>query len=60
MTFHSLYRLESRGLLAWRVMQPLLDAPPPVHPYEKGSWGPPAADHLLAGHGRWHAPWVSA
>ena len=24
----------------WRIMQPLLDAPPPVHPYEKGSWGP--------------------
>ena len=25
---------------AWRVMQPLVDAPPPVHPYAKGSWGP--------------------
>ena len=24
----------------WRVMQPLLDNPPPVHPYAKGSWGP--------------------
>ena len=24
----------------WRIMQPLLDAPPPVHPYEQGSWGP--------------------
>ena len=23
---------------AWRVMQPLLDAPPPVQPYAKGSW----------------------
>ena len=44
----------------WRVMQPLLDSPPAVHPYEKGSWGPPAADELLAGHGRWHAPWVAA
>jgi glucose-6-phosphate 1-dehydrogenase len=43
----------------WRVMQPLLDAAPEVHPYEKGSWGPPAADELLAGHGRWHTPWVS-
>ena len=28
----------------WRVMQPLLDAPPPVHAYAKGSWGPAAAD----------------
>ena len=24
----------------WRVMQPLLDAPPPVHPYAPGIWGP--------------------
>jgi glucose-6-phosphate 1-dehydrogenase len=44
----------------WRVMQPLLDAPPPVHPYAPGSWGPAAADGLLAGHGRWHAPWIAA
>jgi glucose-6-phosphate 1-dehydrogenase len=44
----------------WRVMQPLLDSPPPVHPYAKGSWGPPEADALIAGHGRWHEPWVPA
>ena len=25
-------------------MQPLLDAPPPVHPYAPGSWGPEEAD----------------
>src|SRR3954449_8997316 len=45
---------------AWKVMQPLLDAPPPVHPYAKGSWGPGEADGLLAGHGRWHEPWVGS
>jgi glucose-6-phosphate 1-dehydrogenase len=45
---------------AWKVMQPLLDAPPPVHPYAKGSWGPGEADQLLAGHGRWHEPWVGS
>jgi glucose-6-phosphate 1-dehydrogenase len=44
----------------WRVMQPLLDAPRQVHPYEPGSWGPKAANDLVAGHGRWHEPWVSA
>jgi glucose-6-phosphate 1-dehydrogenase len=44
----------------WRIMQPLLDAPPPVNAYKAGSWGPGAADHLIAGHGRWHEPWVSA
>jgi glucose-6-phosphate 1-dehydrogenase len=42
----------------WRVMQPLLDAPPPVHAYRPGSWGPAAADDLIAGFGRWHDPWI--
>jgi glucose-6-phosphate 1-dehydrogenase len=45
---------------AWRVMQPLLDAPPKVHAYEKGSWGPSAADELVAGYGGWHGPWVAS
>jgi glucose-6-phosphate 1-dehydrogenase len=45
---------------AWRIMQPLLEAPPPVHPYAPGSWGPEAADKLLAGDGRWHEPWVAS
>ena len=44
----------------WRVMQPLLDAPPPVHPYAPGSWGPEEADALVAGHGRWHGPWIES
>jgi glucose-6-phosphate 1-dehydrogenase len=44
----------------WRIMQPLLDSAPPVHPYAPGSWGPEAADGLLAGHGRWHEPWVAS
>jgi glucose-6-phosphate 1-dehydrogenase len=43
---------------AWRIVQPLLDAPPPVQAYAAGTWGPAAADALLAGHGRWHAPWT--
>jgi glucose-6-phosphate 1-dehydrogenase len=42
----------------WRIMQPLLDAPPAVHPYAPGTWGPQAADRLVAGHGRWYGPWV--
>ena len=42
----------------WRIMQPLLDSPPPVHAYAPGSWGPEAANQLVAGHGRWHGPWV--
>jgi glucose-6-phosphate 1-dehydrogenase len=44
----------------WRVMQPLLDSPPAVHPYAPGTWGPKAAAELVAGHDRWHGPWVRA
>jgi len=44
----------------WRVMQPLLDAPPPVHAYAPGSWGPEAGEKLVAGHGRWHGPWIES
>jgi glucose-6-phosphate 1-dehydrogenase len=44
----------------WRIMQPLLDAPPPVQAYAPGSWGPEAADALVAGFGRWHGPWVAS
>jgi glucose-6-phosphate 1-dehydrogenase len=41
-------------------MQPLLDAPPPPHRYAQGSWGPAAGDALVAGHGRWHGPWIAS
>jgi glucose-6-phosphate 1-dehydrogenase len=44
----------------WRVMQPLLDDPPPVHPYAKGSWGPDAAEKVTAGFAPWHHPWVAS
>jgi glucose-6-phosphate 1-dehydrogenase len=42
----------------WRILQPLLDAPPPVHEYAKGSWGPAAANDLVSGYGTWHTPWM--
>ena len=45
---------------AWRVMQPLIDAPPPVHPYAPGSWGPAAGDELLGEGEHWHTPWVAS
>ena len=41
----------------WRIVQPALDAPPPVQVYERGTWGPAAADAVPAGHGGWHEPW---
>ena len=42
----------------WRLMRPLIEQPPPVHPYAPGSWGPKEADQLLAGFGKWHGPWI--
>jgi glucose-6-phosphate 1-dehydrogenase len=44
----------------WRVMQPLLEHPPDVHPYAKGSWGPAAAEQVAARSGGWHEPWVAS
>ena len=43
---------------AWRIMQPLIDAPPPVQPYAPGSWGPSAADALVGANGGWPDPWT--
>jgi glucose-6-phosphate 1-dehydrogenase len=43
---------------SWRIVQPLIDAPPPIHVYERGGWGPKAAEELVRGQGRWHAPWM--
>ena len=39
----------------WRVTQPALDEPGPVHPYFRGSWGPSEADRILAGD-HWFQP----
>lgn len=41
---------------AWRVIQPLLNQPGPVHRYRPNSWGPPQADVVVAGHQGWHDP----
>ncbi|MFL5937822.1 MAG: glucose-6-phosphate dehydrogenase, partial [Gaiellaceae bacterium] len=37
----------------WRVLQPLLDSPPEVHQYVRGTWGPEAANKLVSRHGGW-------
>jgi glucose-6-phosphate 1-dehydrogenase len=42
----------------WRVVQPLIDAPPEVEPYEKGTWGPPSSEKLVVDYGGWHEPWT--
>jgi len=41
---------------AWRVVEPILDHPSEVLPYEPGSWGPDEAERIAARVGGWHAP----
>jgi glucose-6-phosphate 1-dehydrogenase len=53
----SLFTREDAVEETWRIVQPLLDSPPPVETYAQGSWGPDDADRLLAGVSRWHEPW---
>ncbi len=44
----------------WRVVQPLLDNPPPVISYEQGTWGPAEANRLTKAYGGWREPWLGA
>jgi glucose-6-phosphate 1-dehydrogenase len=44
----------------WRVVQPLLDQPSPLHEYPQGSWGPPEAARLVRAYPDWHEPWLPA
>ncbi len=41
---------------AWAVVDPVLSKHARAHPYRRGSWGPAAADALIAPHGVWHNP----
>ncbi len=39
---------------AWAVVDDVLEDHAPALPYARGSWGPAAADALIAGDGGWH------
>ena len=39
---------------AWAVVDDVLEDHAPALPYARGSWGPAAADALIAGDGSWH------
>ncbi len=41
---------------AWRIVDPILKDPTPVHEYEKFTWGPSAATGSLVPSGGWHDP----
>ena len=45
---HSLFIRQDGVERAWEILQPILDDPPPIAFYERGSWGPPAADALIS------------
>jgi glucose-6-phosphate 1-dehydrogenase len=57
---HQLFTRQSAIEETWRVVQPLLDEPGPVLPYEPGTWGPDEAVKLLRGTGQWASPWLPA
>ena len=46
---HRLFAREDSVEETWRIVQPLLDAPPEVQPYKTGTWGPDAATAWYAG-----------
>jgi glucose-6-phosphate 1-dehydrogenase len=55
---HQLFTRQSSIEETWRVVQPLLDEPGPVLPYEQGTWGPKEAEKLVQGTAHWAEPWL--
>ena len=41
---------------AWRVVDPILGNVTPVAEYKPNTWGPPAAERIVAGDDGWHNP----
>jgi glucose-6-phosphate 1-dehydrogenase len=44
---------------AWRIVDPVLAAAPPVQEYEPNSWGPSETASIIAPPGGWHDPVVA-
>jgi glucose-6-phosphate 1-dehydrogenase len=55
---HQLFTRQDAVEETWRIVQPLLDEPGPVHTYEPGTWGPKEAEKLTRGICQWHEPWL--
>ena len=53
-------RIDLRALAGRRLIvnlpRTLLDSPPPLEPYARGTWGPPSADAIPSSHGGWRIP----
>ena len=55
---HELFTRQDAIEETWRIVQPLLDDPGPVLPYEPGTWGPKESDELMRGIASWSEPWL--
>jgi len=55
-----LFSREDSVEAAWRVVDPILKAEPPIHEYVRGSWGPAASSTVLAPGDHWHDPVATA
>jgi glucose-6-phosphate 1-dehydrogenase len=52
----SLFTQDDSVEAAWRVVDPVLKAPPAVLEYEPGTWGPSGAARVVDGGETWHDP----
>jgi len=52
----ALFTSQEAVVAAWAVVDPVLENHRPSLPYAPGTWGPPAADALIAPDGGWHNP----
>jgi glucose-6-phosphate 1-dehydrogenase len=43
---------------AWKIIDPVLQAPGPVYPYEPGTWGPIEVEQVISPPGGWRNPQV--
>ena len=56
----SLFTSQDAVEAAWAAVDGVLIDHAPCLPYARGTWGPSAADALIAGEGGWHAPTLEA
>ena len=52
----SLFARQDGVEATWRVVDPILTVPTPVHEYEPGTWGPDESKALIAPFGGWQSP----
>ncbi len=55
----TLFARQDSAEAQWRIVDPVLNDLPPVHRYDKGTWGPAQAAEVASPFGGWHMPQVS-